>query len=150
MLRWWKSVVNRSFFLCLAAVRTRSSAWDTLSRFCARHVLCCPVFPLVSALGSPGSAAGCPALFVGFTATMAGSDLSRPFIIGYGSSPSRCGPVRQFPAAGRSRDLSVPGQGASVHARVLDLAGPARANALVRVAFRGGKRVGVRDYRTLS
>ena len=26
----------------------------------------------------------------------------------------------------------------------------ARANALVRVAFRGGKRVGVRDYRTFA
>src|SRR5688500_7421091 len=148
MLRWWKSVVNRSFFLCLAAVRTRSSA--TLSRFCARHVLCCPVFPLVPALGSPGSAAGCPALFVGFTATMAGSDLSRPFIIGYGSSPSRCGPARQFPAG---REISrfpvkerpyMPGSWTSP-----DRPG-ARANALVRVAFRGGKRVGVRDYRTFA
>src|SRR3979490_1765651 len=32
------------------------------------------------------------ALFAGFTATMAGSDFSRPCIIGFGSSPSRCGP----------------------------------------------------------
>jgi hypothetical protein len=32
---------------------------------------------------------------------MTESDFSRPFIIGYGSSPSRCGPVRQLPAAGR-------------------------------------------------
>jgi len=31
-------------------------------------------------------------LFVGFTATMAESDFSCPCIIGYGSSPSRCGP----------------------------------------------------------
>src|SRR5205823_5565390 len=31
-------------------------------------------------------------LFAGFTATMARSDFSCPCIIGYGSSPSRCGP----------------------------------------------------------
>jgi hypothetical protein len=115
-----------------------------------RPARACPVFPLVPALGSPGSAAGCPALFVGFTATMAGSDLSRPFIIGYGSSPSRCGPVRQFPAG---REISrfpvkerpyMPGSWTSP-----DRPG-ARANAPVRVAFRGGKRVGVRGYKTLS
>src|SRR5438105_9276306 len=59
----------------------RSSACDTLIRFCARHVLCWPAFPLVPALRSPGSAATFPAdasavdffaLFAGFTATMAG------------------------------------------------------------------------------
>src|SRR5262245_29087496 len=32
------------------------------------------------------------ALFAGFTATMTESDFSCPYIIGYGSSPSRCGP----------------------------------------------------------
>ena len=32
MLTWWKSEVNRSFLLCLAAI------CDTLSRPCARHV----------------------------------------------------------------------------------------------------------------
>src|SRR5215472_13059510 len=47
-------------------------------------------FPLAPALGSTGSAAVGTALFVGFTATMAESDFSRPCIIGYGSSPSRC------------------------------------------------------------
>ena len=77
----------------LAAFRMRSSACDTLSRSCARRVLCWPAFPLVSALGSIGSAVGCPTLFVDFTATMAESDFSRSCIIGYGSSPSRCGPV---------------------------------------------------------
>ena len=34
------------------------------------------------------------ALFVGFTATMTRSDFSCPCIIGFGSSPSRCGPSR--------------------------------------------------------
>jgi hypothetical protein len=33
-------------------------------------------------------------LFIGFTATTARPDFSHPFIIGYGSSPSRCGPGR--------------------------------------------------------
>src|SRR5215472_14930829 len=81
--------------------RMRSSACDTLARLCVRHVLCWPAFPLVSALRSTGSAAvtstadcsaGCSALFAGFVATMAKSDFPRPCIIGYGSSPSRCGP----------------------------------------------------------
>ena len=57
--------MNRSFFLCLAACRMRSNACDTLSRSCARRVLCWSAFPLVPALGSTGSAAGDPALFVG-------------------------------------------------------------------------------------
>jgi ATP-dependent helicase/nuclease subunit A len=37
-------------------------------------VHCWLAFPLASALGSTGSVAGCPALFVGFPATMAESD----------------------------------------------------------------------------
>ena len=97
--------MNRSFFLCLAACRMRSSACDTLSRSCARRVLCWPAFPSVPALRSTGSAAGCPALFVGFLATMAGSDFSRPCIIGFGSSPSRCGPA----TSSRRSDARSPG-----------------------------------------
>src|SRR6476659_9954068 len=50
--------------------------------------------PLGPALGSIGSATGFPALFANFTATMAGSDFPRPFIVGFGSSPSRHGPWR--------------------------------------------------------
>ena len=60
-------------------------------------MLCWSVFPSAPALRSTGSAAGRPALFAGFLATMAGSDFSRPCITGYGSSPSRCGPARQAP-----------------------------------------------------
>jgi hypothetical protein len=105
MPTWWRSAVNRSFFLCLAACRTRSSAWDTLPRFCARHVLCWLAFPSAPALGSTGSATGRPALFVGFVATMAGSDFSRPCITGYGSSPSRCGPAAKY----RRPDTRSPG-----------------------------------------
>jgi hypothetical protein len=117
MLMWWKSAVNFSFFLSFATFRMRSSACDTLTRLCARHVLCWSAFPLVSVLGSTSSAtanptadcstAGCVALFAGFTATMTESDFSCPLIIGYGSSPSRCGPPYSAPLdiGGQTRDI---------------------------------------------
>src|SRR6516162_7447126 len=119
MLIWWVSEVNCSFLLSLAACRMRSSACDTLSRFCAQHVLCWLAFPSVPALGSTSSAADCSALFAGFTATTAEPDFPRPCIIGFGSSPSRCGPAGHDPV-GQTRDLPVPVQGASAHARVFD------------------------------
>ena len=72
MLIWWKSAVNRSFLLCLATCRMRSSACDTLTRSCARRVLCWLAFPLVPALGSTDSAADGSALFVGFSAVESG------------------------------------------------------------------------------
>ena len=65
-----------------AACRTRSSAWVARARICVRCVLCWSAFPSAPALRSTGSSAGCPASFVGFLATMAGSDFSRPFIAG--------------------------------------------------------------------
>ena len=114
--------MNLSFFPFLATSRTRFSACATLTRFCARRVLCRPAFPSAPALRSTDSAADCSALFVGFLATMAGSDSSHPFTIGDGSSPSRCGPLRANPA-GRTRGLPVPAQGPSAHARVFDHAG---------------------------
>src|SRR6201993_4262445 len=79
------------------ACRMRSSACDTLIRLWVRHVLGWFAFPLVPALRSTDSAADCSALFAGFPATMARSDFSRPCIIGYGSSPSRCGPATAAP-----------------------------------------------------
>src|SRR6202007_39186 len=63
--------------------------------------------PSASALGSIGSRASCPTLFADFSATMAESDFSGPFIIGDGSSPSRCGPATAC-HPGQSRDLPVP------------------------------------------
>src|ERR1019366_7637080 len=103
----------------LAMCRMRSSACDTASRLCVRPVLCWLAFPAASALGSTGSAADRSALFVGFPATMAESDFPRPCVIGYGSSPSRCGPER-FVAAGQTWDLPYPlGVG-----RLAELPGP--------------------------
>jgi len=90
---WCRSEVNCSFFLCLAASRTRSSACDTLSRSCARRVLCWSTFPLVPVLGSAGSAADRSALFVSFAATTTESDFSGSCIVGYDSSSSRRGPA---------------------------------------------------------
>src|SRR5262245_14027877 len=60
---------------------------------------------------------------------MAESDFPRPFIIGYGSSPSRCRPDR-FLATGRAWDLPVPVQRASTHARIFDHAGSSRRSRL--------------------
>ena len=120
---WWRSAVNLSFLFRLAVCRTRSSAWDTLSRSCARRVRRWPAFPSAPALRSTVSAADCSAMFVGIIATMPGSDFSRPCAGGVGSSPSRRGPMARC-ARGRTRDLPVPEQGASAHARVFDHAGP--------------------------
>ena len=116
--------MNCSFFLSFATFRTRSSAWVTRARSCARCVLCCPAFPLAPGLGSAGSAAGRPAFFVGFAATMPEFDFSGSCINDYGSSPSRCGPCA--PSWGLMADLEIarfPCKGASVHARVYDHAG---------------------------
>ena len=86
--------MNCSFFLCLAAFRTRSNAWITQARLCVRCVLCWSAFPLVPGLGSANSAAGRPALFIGFIATMPESDFSGSCISGFGSSP----PATDHPA----------------------------------------------------
>ena len=42
-----------------------------------------------------------PVMFAGFTATSAESDFSRPFIVGYGSSPSRRDPATQASRMGK-------------------------------------------------
>src|SRR5262249_5762842 len=81
------------------------AACVTLIRRRVRRLLSWRAFPSVPALRSTNSAADRSALFVGFTATMARSDFSCPCIIGYGSSPSRCGPSRSRDADGRTRDL---------------------------------------------
>src|SRR4030088_820272 len=61
MLMWWKSEMNFSFFLSLATSRMRSSARGMLVWLCAQGMVCWSAFPLVSALGSPGSAANASA-----------------------------------------------------------------------------------------
>src|SRR2546429_793504 len=123
---------------CVTAnCRMRSSACDTLIRFCARHVLCWPAFPLVPALRSTVSAAlapvdasavGCSALFAGFSSTLARSYLSCPFIIGYGSSPSRCGPPYLAHTRQRRPDRRYPRVRYDPFARDVAL-GPGRASA---------------------
>src|SRR5947208_453173 len=83
--------------------RSRPGRVVTRTGLCVRCVLCPPAFLSVPALGSTGSAAGEPALFVGFAATMAECDFSQSCIIGYGSSPSRYGPEQHatYVAVGR-------------------------------------------------
>src|SRR3954454_17437699 len=82
------------------SVRAPASC-DTLSRLCVRRVRYWIAFSSAPALRSIASAAGPPVLFGDFLATMTGADLSRPCIIGFGSSPSRCGPDR-FSACGQA------------------------------------------------
>src|SRR6266436_9253674 len=120
----------------------RSSACDTHFRHCVRSVLCWLAFPLAPALGSTGSAAVGTALFVGFIATMAESDFSRPCIIGYGSSPSRCGP-----AAAAERSLSAE-QAEDVSGALAFTAGAHsdRRFASVFVTGADGLRLHVRSY----
>ena len=74
----------------------RASACDALHRFCARCARLWHAFPSAPALRSTGSAADRSALFARFPATTTGPDFSRPCIIGFGSSPSRCGPGRPY------------------------------------------------------
>jgi hypothetical protein len=123
-----------------------------MTRPSVRCVLCSIAFLLVPALGSTDSAAAAmlaPALFVGFTATTAVSDFSRSCIIGYGSSPSRCGPgqhaapwlladreISRFP---NKKLLHMPGS-----VTTPDRPG-ARDGAPVRIAFHIRNCVGIRD-----
>lgn len=58
---------------------------------------------------------------------------SAPCIIGYGSSPSRCGPAQY--CGGQTRDLPVRAQGACTRARICDHAGSAQALAMTRSAI---------------
>src|SRR6516162_5943694 len=97
--------------------RIRSSACDTRAWLWVQCVLCWCAFPLAPALRSTGSAALAPvdasavgsfALFAGFIATMARSDFSRPCIIGFGSSPSRCGPPYSHRTRRRRPDTRPP------------------------------------------
>src|SRR5215813_2302275 len=151
MLRWWKSDVNFSSFLCLAACRTRSSACVTRTQPCVRCVLCSPAFLLVPALGSTGSAAGTlPALFVGFAATMAECDFSRSCIIGYGSSPSRHGPEQHANHSGCWSTVRSPGSRTrSVRTcqglRPRRVFGALAIDAPLRFAFRKQNCVGTRN-----
>ena len=125
--------MNRSFFLFLAASRTRSSP---LGHACPAR---CPVRVLLARvslwsppLGSTGSAqppqkstSAVSGLFAGFFADMEGSDFSRSFFIGFDSSSSRCGPLR-YNLSGQAGDLPVLVHGTYLHARVSDHAGSSR------------------------
>ncbi|VCY92565.1 hypothetical protein BANRA_05150 [Klebsiella pneumoniae] len=61
-----------------------------LSRLCVRRMCGCSAFPLAPLLRSTDSAPF--GLFACFAATMSESDFSSPYITGYDSSSSRCGP----------------------------------------------------------
>ena len=102
---WWRSATKRSFGFLFVACRIRSASCDMISRFCARLMLRLSEFPLAPALGSTGSAERCRPLFACFTATMAESDFSRLFVIGFGTFLL---PLRPRATARRPRDLPGP------------------------------------------
>ena len=112
-------------------------------------------FPSAPALGSTNSAAGCPALFVGFTATMAGSDFSCSYIVGYGSSPSRA-PTRTSAArmlALADHEISRFPSKERAHMPVSETTPGrlgARVIAPIRVAFRHRNDVGTQDEGTFA
>jgi len=87
-------LANCSFFSVLARSRTLSSPGYTLTRPCVRRVLFLVVFPSAPSLRCTESASDPSELFLGFTANVERSDSSGSCTIGYGSSPSRCGPPR--------------------------------------------------------
>src|ERR1700730_3289940 len=77
-----------------------------LRRRCVRRASSVePALPSALALRSTDSAADLSALFAGFIATMARSDLSPPYITGVGSSPSQRGPLRHMANGSEMRDL---------------------------------------------
>src|SRR5208283_2292008 len=129
----------------------RSSACDASTRPCVRNALCRSVFPSAPALGSAGSEADRSASFVGLSATMAGSDFSCPFIVGYGSSPSRRDPatharpgwqeISRFPREELEHmpgSLTTPGRNRP------------RGFATVRIAFQPWNAVGARDDKSFA
>src|SRR5271163_49602 len=117
-------MVSGCALFLVTASRMRACACDTASRLCVRTVVCWSAFSLVSPLGSTCSSAARAASFAGLTATMGESDFSGTFIVGFGLRPSRRGP-RKTPQ-GQPRDIPVPEQEASLHARFSDDAGPTR------------------------
>src|SRR5208337_1198513 len=140
---WCRSAVNRSSLFTLAVCRTRSRPWDAPCRLGVQGVPSCSAFSSAPALGSTNSSAGRPAPFARFTATQAESDPSSPCIIGFGSSPSRCGPltsraakveVSRFPV----EELSYMPGSSTTQDRIC-----ARVDAHPRFAFRCDNGVGV-------
>jgi hypothetical protein len=94
--------------VCVPAPVTRESGAESSACFAGPHFPWSPPLapPAPLRLTPPRTAPQWGAtLFAGFTATTAGSDFSCPCIIGYGSSPSRCGPSLSRDADGQTRDL---------------------------------------------
>ena len=136
--------VNRHFRFAFAVCRTRSKPGDTLSRLGVRRVVASIAFPLALPLRSTGSAAVSAALFVGLDATLGSSDFSGSFITGYGSSPSRCGPL--IPVVGPEISRFPSKECAHMPGSLTTRSRPSTCdNALGRVAFRHRDSVGASE-----
>jgi hypothetical protein len=101
----------------------RACAGTQLSRRRVRAVLCNSAFLTIPPLPSIDSATSKPVSFADFVGANSESDFSGSCIIGFGSSPSRCGPSAHTATGGQAGDLPVRVQGVCVHARFYDHAG---------------------------
>ena len=111
-------------------------------------MLCSSAFLAIPPLPSIDSATSKPVLFADFIGTTSECDFSSSYIIGFGSSPSRCGPSAHTATGGQAGELPGPVQRVSVHARFYDHAAgrPHACNgARRRTAFRYTDRVGTRN-----
>ena len=77
-----------SFGFLLAACRIRSAPLGMTIQFCAWFMASPPVFPLIAALRSSGSARAPARLFAAFPATMPASDFFASCVLGFGFLPS--------------------------------------------------------------
>ena len=128
MLMWWRSAVTVFLFFALLLAVCAPAPVTRFPELCARPVLCWRAFPLASALGSTAPrriAPPCSSVLSYYGKV----NFPRPYIIGYGSSPSRCGLCRQR-AGSRTWVSPVPAHGACVHARFFDHAGSPEVLAL--------------------
>jgi hypothetical protein len=88
----------------LTAPRMRAAPGTQLSRHRVRPVLCSSAFLAIPPLPSIDSATSKLVLFADFIGTTSECDFSSSYIIGFGSSPSRCGPSMHTATGGQAGD----------------------------------------------
>src|SRR3954468_23351660 len=148
-LIWCRSAVNLSFFLSFFAVRLAVRVPAPVTRLPGPVPGACfaePRSPWSPSLAPPAPPRLAP-LCSSASQLLRRGQTSR--LRASSATASRLPDAdRRRPSAGRTRDLPVPVQRASAHARVLDHAGSGGRshNAPVRIAFHDSEHVGTRDY----
>jgi hypothetical protein len=114
-----RSVWRQAVYRC--GCRTRPSACDTFSRFCARPVLCWFAFLPVPALRSTGSSP--VARLCSLASSLLWQSQTSRVRASSASTPRLPDADQWSSSTGQTRDLPIPAQRASTHARVSDHAG---------------------------